>query len=78
MKQLTKTSFQKLKNDLLSELTETRNKLIKSTGVDVYKAPVGLSELENMLIRNGYVCLKNGPKLTESGQVLAKLCGVKL
>jgi len=78
MKQLTKTSYQKLKNELLTALQQTQENYIEKTGETVYTAPKSLDDLEKMLISNGHVDLENGPKLTESGIALINLCGVEL
>jgi hypothetical protein len=78
MKQLSNVAYQKLKNDVLTALTETQDNFIKKVGKPVYVAPMDLKQLESLLVRNGYVVLDNGAKLTESGIALAVLCGVEL
>lgn len=78
MKQLTNKAYQKLKTDVLAALKQTQENFTKKAGKPVYVAPMDADSLETLLVRNGYVDLQNGPKLTESGVVLVELCGVEL
>lgn len=84
MKQLSNKTYQKLKTDVLAALKQTQENFIKrnkkdgTTGNMVYVAPMSVDDLEYILVRNGYVDLQNGPKLTKSGVILVELCGVEL